>query len=120
MHSPSFEISSRNTPHGKHTVRTAGYAWAYTCPRTNPNPVFKGDVAHHQVEGGLFVVVVSAKKQGALREAAVAADCDLAEVVDPHVLADPAVVTDGQFPGVLDGDARFEDHAAPDACTEET
>ena len=48
------------------------------------------------------------------------AEGDLTEVVNPHVLADPAVVTDGQFPGVLDGDARFEDHAAPDACTEET
>ena len=46
------------------------------------------------------------------------AEGDLTEVVDPHIFTNPAVVTDGQFPGVLDGDARLEDHAAPDVCTE--
>ena len=117
MHFPGFEISSRNTPHGKHTVRTAGHARAYTCPRTNPNPVLKGDVADHQVKGGLLVIVVSAKKQGALREAAVVAEGDLTEVVNPHVLTDPAVITYCKFPRVLDGDARFEDHSAPDGRT---
>ena len=118
MYSPGFKVSSRDTPHGKHTVRTARHTRTHTGTRANPNPVFKRDVAHHQVEGGFLVVVVSAKKQGALREAAVVAEGDLTEVVDPHVLADPAVVTDDQFPGVLDGDARFEDHAAPDVRTE--
>lgn len=57
--------------------------------------------------------MVAAKEEGALGEAAVVAEGDLAEVVNPYVLADPAVVTDGEFPGVLDGDARLEDHAAP-------
>ena len=40
------------------------------------------------------------------------ANGDLAEVVDPHIFANPRVVANGKFPGVLDGDARFEDHAA--------
>ena len=51
-------------------------------------------------------------------EAAVVAEGDMAEVVDPHVLANPAVVTNGEFPGVFDGDARFEDHASPDVGAE--
>ena len=51
-------------------------------------------------------------------EAAVVAKGDLAEVVDPHVFADPAVVTHRELPRVLDGDARFEDHAAPDVRAE--
>ena len=96
----------------------ACYTWSHTGTRTDPHAVFKGDVAHHQVEGGFLVVVVAAKEEGALGEAAVVAEGDLAEVVDPHVLANPAVVTDGEFPGVLDGDARFEDHAAADVGAE--
>ena len=84
--------------------------------RANPYPVFKGDVSHNEIEGALLVVVVAAQKQGALGEAAVVAEGDLAEVVDPHVLTDPAVVTDGEFPWVLDGNARLEDHAASDVC----
>ena len=42
------------------------------------------------------------------------ANGDLAEVVDPHVFADPRVIADNQFPWVFDGDARFEDHVSPD------
>lgn len=118
MHSPAFEILSGNAPHGKHTVRPAGHIRSHTGTRTDPHPVFKRDFAHHQVEGGFLVVVVSTKEEGALREATVVAKGDLAEVVDPHVLADPAMVAHGEFPRVLDGDAGFEDHATTHFGTE--
>ena len=96
---PSLEVMRCDTPHGQHAVRVAGHARSNTGASTNPHPVLEGDVAHHQVEGGLLVVVVAAEQQGALREAAVVAKGDLAQIVDPHVFADPAVVTDGEFPG---------------------
>ena len=37
----------------------------------------------------------------------------MAEVVDPDLFPNPAVVTDGQFPRVLDGHAWLDDHATP-------
>ena len=40
------------------------------------------------------------------------------EVVDPDVFADPRMVADGKSPGVLDVDARFDDHALTDGGTE--
>ena len=55
--------------------------------------------------------MVAAKKKGTLGEAAVASDCDLAKVVNPHVFTDPRVVADNELPRVFDGDARFKDHA---------
>ena len=47
-------------------------------------------------------------------EAAVVAEGDLTEVVNPHIFSYPAVVSHSEFPRVLDCDARFEDHATPD------
>ena len=118
MNHPSFEILSRNAPHGQHAVRAASHTRSNTGARSNPHPVFQGDVAHHQVEGGFLVVVVAAQKQGALREATVASNRDLAEVVNPHVFANPSVVAYDELPRVLDGDARLEDHAASHFGTE--
>ena len=120
MNHPSFEILSRNAPHGQHAVGVAGYPRSHAGASANPDAFFKRDVAHHQIEGGLLVVVVAAEQQGALREAAMASDRDLAEVVDPHVFADPGVVTDGEFPWVLDGDSRLEDHAASNSGAEKS
>ena len=77
----------------------ASHARTNTGTSANPNPVLKGDVAYYQVEGSLLVIVVTAEQQGASGEATVISDCDVAQVVDPHVFADPAVVTDGEFPG---------------------
>ena len=57
-----FEIMSGNAPHGKHTVRAAGYARPYTGAGANPYPVLKGDVAYHQVEGCFLVVVVATEQ----------------------------------------------------------
>ena len=41
--------------------------------------------------------MVAAKKKGTLGEAAVASDCDLAKVVNPHVFTYPAVAADTDF-----------------------
>ena len=43
---------------------------------------------------------------------------DSAEVVDPHIFANPSVVAYDELPRVLDGDARLEDHAEPHFSTE--
>ena len=51
-------------------------------------------------------------------KAAVVTKGNLAEVVDPCVFTDPAVIADCELPRVLDSNARFEDHTAPDVCAE--
>ena len=105
MNPPRLEVARGRAAHGQDAVRPAGHARAQAGARPDPNPVFKGDVTHDKVEGGLFVVVVAAKEKGALGQATVVAYGHLAEVVDPDLIPNPAVVPDGQFPRVLDGHA---------------
>ena len=117
---PRLKVARRHAAHRQHAVRTAGHAWPYNGAGADPHAVLEGDVAHHEVEGGFLEVVVAAEEKRALGEAAVVSEGDLAEVVDPHVFADPAVVAHGELPRVFDGDARFEDHTAPDVGSEKS
>jgi hypothetical protein len=55
----------------------------------------------------------------ALREAAVVADADGGERVNPDALADPAVIADDEVPGVLHVDVVTDDDALTDARAEE-
>ena len=73
MNPPRLEVARGRAAHGQDAVRPAGYTWSYTGARPDPNPVFKGDVTHDQIEGGPFVVVVAAKEQGTLGQATVVA-----------------------------------------------
>ena len=73
MNPPRLEVARGRAAHGQDTVRPAGHAGAQAGPSPDPNPVFKGDVTHDEVEGGLFVVVVAAKEQGILGQATVVA-----------------------------------------------
>ena len=70
---PRLEVARGRTAHGQDAVRPAGHAGAQAGTRPDPNPVFKLDVTHNEVEGGLFVVVVAAKEQGTLGQATVIA-----------------------------------------------
>jgi len=63
--------------------------------------------------------VVAGAEVDPLGDAAVAADADRREGVEPGPLSDPAVVTDFEFPGVLDVDRRLEHHALSDLGAEE-
>ncbi len=51
--------------------------------------------------------MVAGAEVDVLGDAAVVADGDGSEVVDPGVFADPGVVADGESPGEFDGDAGF-------------
>jgi hypothetical protein len=46
------------------------------------------------------------------------ADPDLGQIVQPHILADPAMVADLQTPGKLDADAGLDRYALADASPE--
>ena len=78
-----------------------------------------GDEAADHVESGAGVVVVSRCQIAMLGDAGVVADADFAQGVERGVVADPAVVADGQLPGVGDFDRRTDDDAAADFGAEE-
>ena len=91
----------------------AGDPWPHVGASANPHPVVKDDVTHHQVEGGFLEVVVPAQEERSLGKTTMIPKSDLSEVVNPNVFANPAVVSNDQFPRVLNGHAWFDDDAFP-------
>ena len=85
----------------------------------DPGAVFDDDRFDDQAEGGVGPVVVAGAEVDALGDAAVAADADRREGVEPGTLSDPAMVTDFQVPGILDVDRRFEHHTLANFGAEE-
>ena len=87
-------------------------------PGADPDAVFQHDGLHNEIERWLFVVVVAREQEGALGDADVRADGHLLEVVDPHMLAEPAVVADRELPGEFDLHRGFDHHAAAHSGSE--
>ena len=113
MDHPPFYIGCSRASHGQNTVGTAGDPWSHIGTSANPHTVFEGDVTHPQVEGGFLVVVIPAQEERSLGKATMIPKSDLSEVVNPNVFANPTVVSNDQFPRVLDGHAWFDDDAFP-------
>ncbi len=53
-----------------------------------------------------------------LRDAYVVFNDNIVQVVDPHLLANPAIISNRQPPGILDSDMGLDDHAFADRGTE--
>ena len=68
------------------------HPWHHGALGTHPHTVFENDGLRHEVEGGLRVIVVSAKQQSALGDTHVAADDHSVEVVYPSLFPDPNMV----------------------------
>ena len=64
--------------------------------------------------------MIAGAEVGALGDADIVAELHRGEVVDPGVLANPAVVGHNQMPGILDGDAGLDDDAFADSRTKES
>ena len=58
--------------------------------------------------------MIAGAKISALRNADMRLEVNGSQIVDPHALADPAVVPDGKVPGVLDGNSGLDHHATAD------
>ena len=108
---PGLQVLCRHTTHGQHAVRATGDPRGDARLGTDPDAVFQHNGPCDEVERGFLVVVVAAEEQGALGNANMRPDGDLIQIVNPHLLADPAVVADGEFPRVLDGHTGLDDHA---------
>ncbi len=64
--------------------------------------------ANDQVESGLRPVVAPGAEVSALRYAAVRSDLHFGQIVDPDILADPAVIADGESPRKFHPHARLD------------
>ena len=63
--------------------------------------------------------MIAGTKVHALRYAAMRADGNLGEIVNPEIFAQPRVLADFQIPGELHAQAGFYVHAVSDFCTKE-
>jgi hypothetical protein len=76
------------------------------------------DWSDDQVKILLRPIMASGAKVNALRNATVRADMDFREIVDPYILADPAVFADRQPPRKFNSYSRFDVDAFSDFCAE--
>ena len=88
------------------------HAGAYQGLCTHPRAFFQCDWKHFEPEERVRPVVIPRAKIRSLGEAAIRANSDLNEIVDPDVLSNPAMFTDGKQPWILHAYARLENDAA--------
>ena len=89
----------------------ARYAWSYNRFGSDPYAIVKGNGLRDEVERGFFVIVITAEQQGTLRNAHMASDSDVVQVIDPDILTDPNMITNNQPPRVFNGHTRFDNYA---------
>jgi hypothetical protein len=85
----------------------------------DPDSVLDRDGPEDQVEGRLFVIVISRAEVGTLGKTVVTSDLDRRQIIDPGASADPSEVADFQKPGIFDVDARLNEDAPADLGSEE-
>jgi hypothetical protein len=74
----------------------------------------------HETELWVAPVVVTSTQVCALRDADIAAKSHRGEIVDPTVLANPAVIRHTEMPRILDDDTWLDYDAFADSRTEKT
>ena len=57
-----FEVGSRHAAGCEHSMGLARHPWHHGALGTHPHTVFENDGLRHEIEGGLRVIVVSAKQ----------------------------------------------------------
>lgn len=114
-----FCICRKNATHSDDCVRADGDSWADNSMSTNPRSFADVDLSNDKSERRILVIMVASKQAGTLRDAGVRPDLHVAEVIDPCAFADPHVMPDDKAPRVFDVDARFDDCASTDLCSEQ-
>src|ERR1035438_2076950 len=72
---------------------------------------------NHQSKVWITPVMIAGAEVGALRDADIIAELHGGEIIDPTVLANPAIVAYFKMPRVLDRDSRFNDHSIANSGT---
>lgn len=105
-----IEILGGDTVDAQDAVTVADDASADNAFGADPDTVLEEYAAGDQVERAFLVIVVTAEKQGPLRDADIVADLHLDQAVYPDVFADPNIIGDDDVPGVFDVDMRLNDY----------
>lgn len=84
----------------------------------HPRAIFQYDRQHLKSEEWVRPVVIPRAKVCTLRETAAHPNPDFNEIVDPDVLSNPAMLTDGKQPRIFHSYSRLENDAAFQLCTE--
>lgn len=109
-----------DAPRGGNRVGMHFHTTKQSCPRTYPSSVMHDNRLGQQVERRRAVVVTAGAEIRILRNADVAADCYIRDVINPNVLPNPAVVADREPPRIFDSDMRFEVNSSADFRTKQT
>src|ERR1019366_6546103 len=88
--------------------------------RSRPRTIHKINWGDHETEPRIAPVVIASAEVGALRHADIATQSHSGEIVDPTVLANPAVISHLKVPWALDGDTRLDEDSFADPRTKET
>lgn len=112
-------IACQDAPNRQHRVAPHRDAWADNSMGPHPDTILDSYGFCDQSERGALVIVITCQQIGTLRDAYVAADLDLHQVVDPYAFTDPAVFPDCQAPRMFDIAPWLDDDATTDSCTEE-
>jgi len=109
-----------DAPRGGNRIGLHLHATKQRRSRTNPSTGMHDYRFRQQIESRRAVIVAAGAEISVLRNADMTADGDIFDIVDPHVLTDPAMIANREPPGVFDADVWFEVNAMTDLRTEQT
>jgi len=100
--------------HARLSNRDAG---TYQRARAHPRAILEYDREHLQPKEWVGPVMIPRAKVSPLRETDICSNPDLNKIVDPGVLSNPAVVTNGKQPRIFHTYAGLEHNTAFQLCS---
>ena len=113
------QVLRRNAAKAENRALTSPDSRPYGRAGGKPDPILEDDRLDDELKIDAAPIVTARAEVGALRYAAMIADLDGRQIVQPDPLAYPAVVSDIQSPGEFHPDPGFDGHVVADPCAEE-
>jgi hypothetical protein len=86
----------------------------------NPSAIADKDGGSLQTKSGVLAVVVAGTEVAILGNSAVLPDADAIETIEDHIISDPAIVTDFDFPGIGKAGGGADENSRTDPSAEQT
>nr|WP_231598592.1 hypothetical protein [Crateriforma conspicua] len=114
------QIVGHNAARSDDSLLADGNPWANEGLSTNPSPPLNLDRLIAERKGGVTIIMVSATQKCPLRQAAIVANMNRFKVKNEKLFAQPAIISDRQFPGKVNIDTWLDIHAIPNVGSKET
>jgi hypothetical protein len=94
MNFERWNIPGNETSGRSDSADVQANAGSHSSPGAKPGAILKDDGLYDEIKAGGTPIMVACTKVSPLRDAHIRSDCNLGQIINPAVLANPGMITD--------------------------